>query len=218
MILNDTKPPLEEALVHYGVPGMKWGRRRARSRDSSSNDYDELSEQDRHDRNKRRVAAGALVAAGTIATVVVLHKTGHVKISPALIASGKAAASKMRPLSPSEESARAKDAFRKAADSARATGKEYDDAYRDAGRKAYGAYKKSNFANRTFRPENVGNPLWTRSPKAAKSASDFVDAGFGKDGVFNVTTMAKGSQRVKDFNSDIWDVPMLAITSGRRKG
>ncbi len=81
---------------------------------------------------------------------------------------------------------------------------------------AYGSYKNSKFANQTFRPDQVGNPLFNVHPKSAKVGKDFVDAGFGKNGVFNVSTMAKGAQRVNNFNSDIWNVPMLAITNGRK--
>lgn len=194
MILNETKPPLDEALAHFGVKGMRWGQRRAQraaendararvaAEDRAIQDY---HDQERYDRRKKQIAVGALAVAGTAATLIILKKNGHLTIpTPSL-------------KSLNENSRAEKDNARKLASDARA------------------AYKNSKFANRTFRPKNVGNPLWTVNPKKAKTAKDFVDAGFGKNGVFNVSNMAKASEKMSTINPNIWDIPMLALMSGR---
>lgn len=188
MFLNETKPPLDEAMKHFGVLGMHWGHRRAdrklgreirkQNTQFDPNDFGDESHNDR----KRKIATGLLIGAGTVATLAVLHKSGHIKL-PLNAISNLA----------SDTQAEQNHA-RKVAGNAR-------DAY------------KSKVGSRSFRPENVGNPLFKVHPKEAK---DFVDAGFGKDGVFNVTNMTRGAKTVKDFDSNVWDVPMLAITSGRR--
>lgn len=173
MFLNETKPPLEEALVHFGVRGMRWGVRRSQSSGGHDrSDYEDLDyhDEERHNATKRKIAVGLLVGAGAIATVAVLHKSGHLKIATDQIKNFRDQAPPGRIKTP-----------------------------------------------RTFRPENVGNPLFTVGPKTPKATRDFVDAGFGKNGVFNVTTMKRGASTVQDFGPDIWDVPMLAITSGRRR-
>ena len=207
MILNDNKPPLEDALVHYGVPGMRWGRRKGRDNSSDYDDYDELDRLERRERNKRIAVGAALVAVGTIATVAVLNKTGTVKINPDLIAKGKAAAaaagSAASASSAAANSAPARAAFQKI----KARGDEYDDAYRDAGRKAYGAYKKSDFANRSFRPPDTGNPLWSRTHP---------NVGFDMGPRASAQRTYDGSFRVHSMDRDVWDMPMLALTSGRK--
>lgn len=179
MFLNETNPPLEEALEHHGIKGMHWGRHKARDSSSSEpmhdTNYDYYDPQ-RHDATKRKIAIGILVGAGTVATVALLRKNGTLKV-PSL-----------RSLDSGTQGAGSR------------------------GSRAYEAYKKSKFANKTFRPENVGNPLFTKNPKAA---SDFIDAGFGKNGVFNVTTMSKGAKTVNDFGPEVWQTPLRAITSGR---
>lgn len=155
MFLNETKPPLDEALAHFGVLGMKWGHRK------SSSSYDEhfdLEPKKSNHTAAKIVAVGAVVAAGALASALILKNHGSLPV-----------------------------------------------------------YKmpKSPWADKTFRPKNVGNPLFTVHPKSPKAAKDFVDAGFGKNGVFNVTTMQRGAKTVHDFDAKVWDVPIRAITSGR---
>lgn len=155
MFLNETNPPLEEALAHFGVLGMKWGHRK----DRYTEDYDISFAPNKKHTVAKTVAVTSLVAAGVIASALVLKNQGSLPV-----------------------------------------------------------YKlpKMPWADKAFRPENVGNPLFTVHPKSPKAARDFVDAGFGKNGVFNVTTMARGAKTVNDFDAKIWDVPVRAITSGRR--
>lgn len=172
MFLNETKPPLDEALEHFGVLGMHWGRRKGRDYEVPPEEYqvppgfynDQFLEPDRKQHHVGRnlaLGAAALVGVGAVASVMVLKNHGSLPV-----------------------------------------------------------YKipkyKSPFAGRTFRPENVGNPIWKVNPKTPRAARDFVDAGFGKGGVFNVTTMQRGAKTVNDFGPKVWDVPMQALPRGRR--
>lgn len=194
MFLNETKPPLDEVLEHYGVLGMHWGQRRRmakaeRAANKAQIDaYKKLEKEydlEAGGHRKRNVAIGVLAVAGTAATIAVLHKSGHIKVPVDAI----------RNLSSDSKAERSN--ARKLASDAR------------------NAYKNSKVGGHTFRPTNVGNPLFNVDPKSPKGAKDFVNAGFGKNGVFNVTTMARGSKTMSDFDPSIWDVPMLALTSGR---
>jgi len=180
MILNETKPPLAEAvdLAHYGVPGMKWGRRKGRS--SNDEDYDDMLEQERHERNKRIVAGSALAAVGAVATVAVLHKTGVVKINPDLIAKGKEAAAKLRESS-EKETTRGKIPFNAAA---------------DAYKKSRERYKDSDFAKRTFEPDRA-NPLWRVDKTKTPLATSLADVLLGR-GVHTIHTL----------NNDVWATPV----------
>lgn len=165
MFLNETKPPLDEALTHFGIKGMRWGVRRERSSGDSggSSEYHDTSldyyDEEQHNRTKRKIATGALLVVGAAATVAILHKSGHLKV--------------------------AKEA--------------YDDL-------------KNNTPKHTFRPRDVRNPLFTVAPKVTEGA---VDAGFGKNGVFNVTTMTRGATRIKDFDSGVWSTPVTALAVRR---
>lgn len=191
-LLNEINPPLDEALMHYGVKGMRWGVRRKSQGGADYDPYDDYDFGEKRDSRNRKIATAALVTAGIVATGIVLHKTGKASV-PALAVS----------------------AFQKV----NADGKHERARAGNAARNVRDAYKKSDFANRTFRPEEVRNPLWSRIPKPSKASTmprDFVDAGFGKDGVFNVTTMARGTERVRRFDPDIWEIPMLELTSGRK--
>lgn len=188
MFLNETKPPLDEAMKHFGVLGMHWGQRRADRnlgravrKQNSDFDIDEFGDEPNNNR-KKKIATGLLIGAGTVATLAILHKSGHIKLPVNAISN-----------------------------LASDTQAEQNNARRLAGN-ARDAYK-SKVGGRSFRPKNVGNPLFKVHPKETK---DFVDAGFGKNGVFNVTNMTRGAKTVNDFNSNVWDVPMLALTSGRR--
>lgn len=191
MFLNETNPPLDEALAHFGVKGMRWGQRRAAKAEARSaarinRDMEkDLFKEERHDRRKKQLAVGALALAGTAATVIVLRQNGHLKIPTSLLENNRAE----------------RDSARKIATDARA------------------AYKNSKLGSKTFTPRGHANPLWTVNPKKAKqakTAEDFINAGFGKDGVFNVTNMARGSERMRNMDPDIWNIPMLALTSGRK--
>lgn len=185
MILNETKPPLEEAveLAHYGVPGMKWGRRKDRNRPSLEDydEYDALVEQERHERNKRIAAGSALAAVGVVATVAVLHKTGAVKINPELIAKGKEAASKLRESSEKE----------------RTRGKIPFNAAVGATKKAHARYKDSDFSKRTFEPDQVANPLWRTDKTKPKLSTSLADVLLGR-GVHTIHTL----------NNDVWATPV----------
>lgn len=156
MFLNETKPPLDEAISHFGVRGMKWGVRRKSETRSEDEDFD-LSPDRPNRHTGAKIAAAGVVVAGALASAYILKNHGSLPTSSIKI-------------------------------------------------------PKSPFAGKTFTPKDVGNPLWTRNPKEAK---DFVDAGFGKNGVFNVTTMKRGAKTVKDFDANIWETPMRAIASGR---
>lgn len=185
MFLNETKPPLDEALAHYGVKGMHWGKRRSRS---SSDDYDDMLEQERHERNKKRVATAGLVAVGAVATVAILHKTGHVKVSPSVIASGKSAFSKLTEDSPAQSAVRSK--ARSMYEASKAARKE---------RKAY-----------TWRLDEVRNPLWTVNTKKSKRSkatglSPGLAETFSQNGVFKIHSM----------DDNIWATP-ASFYAGRR--
>ncbi len=80
-LFKHTNLQIEEVLEHFGVRGMHWGQRRSRVSGSSSHDpsYDFYNEA-RDNSAKRKIAIGALALAGTAATVLVLHQTGHLKI------------------------------------------------------------------------------------------------------------------------------------------
>jgi len=166
MFLNETKPPLEEALEHFGVRGMHWGVRKKRdNQDYNQGDYRDtfdLSPPKPNNHTGAKVAAAGVVVVGAVATAYVLKKYGSTRMPRSGV-----------------------------------------------------KLPKSPFAGKTFTPKNVGNPLWTRTPKAPKAARSFVDAGFGKNGVFNVTTMTRGAQTVNDFDAKVWEMPVKAITSGR---
>lgn len=87
MFLNETKPPLDEAMAHVGIKGMRWGRRKA---EDESDDFF----RERAKSRKTKVAVGALAVVGTGVALTVLHKHGHLSAKslakPALGLLGKA--------------------------------------------------------------------------------------------------------------------------------
>lgn len=67
------RDPVDDFLAHYGVKGMRWGRRKAKevsseSRRTSPAD-DEASRQARAARKKKMIVAGSIIALGLIAAV-----------------------------------------------------------------------------------------------------------------------------------------------------
>jgi len=82
-MLHDTKPPLDgDLLIHYGVPGMKWGQRRNRDSGGSSKISSSKSSQPKSkSSNAKKVAFGVAAVAGAVAVGLLLAKSGNVKIS-----------------------------------------------------------------------------------------------------------------------------------------
>lgn len=94
-MLVDEKPPLnEDLLMHYGVPGMKWGHRKARETagprrgsaqapGGSSRSGRAATPQKKGWSTKKKVAvvgAGVGIAVGAAATAYILAKRGRVKV------------------------------------------------------------------------------------------------------------------------------------------
>lgn len=59
MILNEQKPPLDEALVHFGVKGMKWGVRKNRTTDQLDKSERQAAKQNM--KTEGREVVGALL-------------------------------------------------------------------------------------------------------------------------------------------------------------
>lgn len=184
MFLNETKPPLDEALAHYGVKGMKWGQRRAARQDAQEQqrisrqlEKDLFDDDFDNTRQKRIIAGTALAVVGIAATATILHKNGKLPLKYLLISSD-----------PNKSFAR---------------------------ETAENMWKKRK-AKRPPKWTPTPGPDFDWSPPASKAAKDFIDAGFGKSGVFTVTTVAKGAKTVNNFGPDIWNVPLRALPSGRK--
>lgn len=82
MIVVDQKPSLEDALVHYGVKGMKWGKRKR-------SPAEEAERSRRFKKNAKRTAA-VVVVGGAALTVAILAKNGKLPVK-SLSGSGKKA-------------------------------------------------------------------------------------------------------------------------------
>jgi hypothetical protein len=67
------KPPLDEnLLIHFGVKGMKWGRRKKRPDEAERSKIFNKA-------NAKRAARGALVVGGALAVGALLTKSGRTK-------------------------------------------------------------------------------------------------------------------------------------------
>lgn len=73
MLLNETKPPLDEALEHFGVRGMHWGQRKNRSSNLNLDAYDEAPKKNH---TVAKVATVGAVVLGAAAVAVILKKNG----------------------------------------------------------------------------------------------------------------------------------------------
>lgn len=72
-MLQDTKPPLDEALlIHYGVKGMRWGVRRKRP--------DEAERKARFGPKAKKIALATAGVAGALAAGYFLSKNGNVNV------------------------------------------------------------------------------------------------------------------------------------------
>lgn len=82
-MLVDEKPPLDEdLLMHFGVPGMKWGHRKARDSGGSGRS----SAPKRKMSTKKKVilaGVGAGIAVGAATTAFILAKRGGVRVPKA---------------------------------------------------------------------------------------------------------------------------------------
>jgi hypothetical protein len=74
------KPELnEDLLIHFGIKGMKWGRRRPRS------DEQERKAIFKNADRKRKLIVGAAVVGGALAIGMLLSKRGRIKATDAAV-------------------------------------------------------------------------------------------------------------------------------------
>ena len=83
MLLNDTKPPLDEVVKHSGVKGMHWGQRKEPGYAKTADYYKIKSEH--HNRNVALATGAAVVGAGI--GIAILAKYGGLKL-PKKVLSG----------------------------------------------------------------------------------------------------------------------------------
>lgn len=73
----------ETYLEHFGVKGMRWGRRKAKG--STGNPKKPLTKQEQAERDihRARVIKGsaAAVVVGGVATAIILHRAGEIKVT-----------------------------------------------------------------------------------------------------------------------------------------
>lgn len=72
-----TDEELEKFLSHYGVPGMKWGVRKAKTERTS----EEKAEQSARNKKIVKVSAVAVVAAGAAFAAYKINKSGKKKVN-----------------------------------------------------------------------------------------------------------------------------------------
>lgn len=85
MFLNETKPPLDEVVEHFGILGMHWGVRKSsgsynpRSTPQESYDTSYLNELNPEKKKHTGLKIAGLILAGAATSAIILQKNGQFK-------------------------------------------------------------------------------------------------------------------------------------------